>query len=166
MTERNSASGGRNAGEGLGVFAFLFLPFVLSFILCRTMGFSADGRLGSFLIAALFLILLSASSLYGPFCLLLAFALLGCCAAAVFPVTSFFVLTTESRWGSVLVPLPLFISLFCSAYAGLRASGILKYPGRAFASKRIKGFLKVTALQTLILSAGFAASFLIYYYMN
>lgn len=164
MTERNNASAGKNAGEEFGVF--VFLPFLLSFLVCRFTGLTANDHLPVCLLAALVLMLLSASSLYGPVCLLLSFALLGGCASAVMPGLSFRLLSEWRARNSVLLFLPLFIGSFCAAWPGLFASKMLRAPGAAFASRRIGGCLKITALQTVILSAGFAASFIVFQFLN
>ena len=159
MTERNNASAGKNAGEEFGVF--VFLPFLLSFLVCRFTGLIANDHLPVCMIAALVLMLLSASSLYGPVCLLL-----GGCASAVMPGLSFRLLSDLSGRNSVLFFLPLFIGSFCAAWPGFCASKMLRAPGAAFASRRIRGCLKITALQTVILSAGFAASFIVFQFLN
>lgn len=120
-------------------------------------------ELPAFLIAALLLILISASSLFGPLCLLLSFSLLGACAASVLPVFSLF--NTGRGFANVLYLIPLFIALFCAAYPGLRASVVLASTV-ANAPKRIISCVKITAFQIGILSAGSAAAFLIYHTMN
>ena len=139
---------------------WLFLPYCAGLLTGYFLGFPSDFSFLSILPAALILLLVGASSVYGPLVSSAVFLLLGLCTAEEIGAGCWVRDSTLTVQKGIALSF-CFIAVFAAGLLGLKSPRVCSAPAALRDSARRRAYIKRNLLQALLLLAAAAVFILI-----